>query len=105
MLVWFVQRTYKALIEPPSDGRWVTFFIDIRFHNKDAHPIDPAELFKNVKRDRSKMTVAQKLALDNWGGFPHDFVRDFAFTTEVSVMPNTFPYPDCNGADCGSRLV
>jgi hypothetical protein len=27
------------------------------------------------------------------------------FTSEVSVWPNTFPYPDCSGMGCGVTLV
>ena len=32
-----------------------------------------------------------------------DGVMDF--TTTVSVLPNSFPYPDCQGEDCYGTLV
>jgi hypothetical protein len=29
----------------------------------------------------------------------------FEFTSEVSVIPQTFPFPDCSGANCSGSLV
>jgi hypothetical protein len=99
------RRTFSAKLDAPSDGRWVAFFIDIKFVNKNAFPLDLNELFKRVVRKPEDMTPGAKIALDNFGGFPHDFSRSFEFTTEVSVWPNTFPYDDCSGVSCGNRLV
>jgi len=91
------KRTYTAKFDAPTDGRWVAFLIDFKFVNKHAFPITTAELYQLAGR---KENPAQA-----WGGFPHDFGRFFEFTTQVSVWPNVFPYPDCTGADCGERIV
>jgi hypothetical protein len=29
----------------------------------------------------------------------------WVFTTQVSIIPNTFPFPDCSGAGCLGGLV
>lgn len=41
----------------------------------------------------------------DFGGFPSDAAGFMEFTSEVSVWPNTFPYEDCYGEDCGTRMV
>merc|ERR1712130_971248 len=37
--------------------------------------------------------------------WPIDWSGDSEFTTGVSIMPQTFPYPDCHGANCSAPLV
>lgn len=87
------KRVYKAQVDAPEDGRWVAFMIDI-VYAKDAKD--------------ALLPVSDKM--------PHFIPRDVAgrlqFTTEVSVWPNTFPYPGCgitNGVDtgitCSSHMV
>jgi hypothetical protein len=103
------KRTYRATIDPPGDGRWVAFFIDVKFVNKHSFPVD-MEAWKrsmDIKPDTpaSEIAVQYERYFDNFGGFPKDFGRFFEYTTEVSVLPNTFPYPDCSGVDCGYRTV
>lgn len=78
------RRTYSAVIEPPTDGRWVSYFIDIKYK-------------KNLKVPDTGVTEK--------GFFPHDLAGRMEFTTEVSVFPNTFPYPDCQGSGCDGRLL
>lgn len=34
-----------------------------------------------------------------------EWPRDLKFTTEVSIVPNTFPFPDCHGNSCGDKMV
>jgi hypothetical protein len=91
----------------PTDGTYTAFFIDIKYANKHAQILDLESIAKSIKRDPSKMTPAAKARalFPDFGGFPHDFGGFMEFTTEVSVWPNTFPYPDCSGVECGNRLV
>jgi len=98
------KRTYRAKVDPPGDGRYVAFFIDFKFVNKNAWPIDTESLYKGIKWDTEKHSLGLTRFTD-FGGFPHDFGRFFEFTTEVSVLPNTFPYADCYGSQCGSNVV
>lgn len=91
------KRTYSAKLDAPGDGRWVAYLIDFKFVNKHAFPITAAELYKAAGLKENPEQA--------FGGFPHDFGRFFEFTTQVSVWPNTFPYADCQGADCGETLV
>lgn len=107
------KRVFKAKVDAPGDGRWVAFFIDIKYFNKNALPFDIAEAYQQLpkteqSREKPYLRLTEKLGFEphsNFGGFPHDFGRFFEFTTEVSVFPNTFPYPDCSGAECGNRVV
>lgn len=101
------KRTYTAHVDTPTDGTWTAFFIDIKYVNKHAQVMDLESMAKSIKRDPAKMTLREKVShlLPDFDGLPHDFGGFFEFTTEVSVWPNTFPYPDCSGVDCGDRLV
>jgi PhoPQ-activated pathogenicity-related protein len=84
------QKTFRAKMDAPDDGRWVAFFIDIVLakDKKDAH---------------------RKWDMKMPDFIPHDLAQRVQFTTEVSVFPNTFPYPDCgidaNGKDTGNPCV
>jgi hypothetical protein len=57
------------------DGRWKAFFIDVEFKTETAL------------------------------GWPVDRYGTLEFTTGVNIVPNTFPYPDCQGAECQGALV
>lgn len=77
------KRTYSTVLEPPTDGRWIAYMIDITY-------------------DRPKISEEEEKML---GLFPKDLLGRLEFTTQVSVFPQTFPYPDCNGDDCAAPLV
>jgi len=98
------KRTYSAQFDGPEDGRWVAFMIEFKFHNPHAVPIDIKELY-NLMDPKPKSKFMNSDPDQAFGGIPHDFGRYYDFTTQVSVWPNTFPYEDCNGVDCGSTLV
>jgi len=55
--------------------------------------------------------LSQPLPASGWRGFlgeiyfPAPNGKSFIFTTQVSIIPNTFPYPDCSGAGCYGVLV
>jgi len=100
------KRTYSAKLDAPEDGSWVAYLIDFKFVNEAVGPgMNPDDLNAIWKADPH--TPAGKIALEysryfeNFGGFPHDFGHFHEFTTEVSIFPDTFPYPDCQGAACG----
>jgi PhoPQ-activated pathogenicity-related protein len=88
------KRTYKAKIDAPDDGRWVAYFIDIVY-----------------AKDRKDSLL--KFDWDKIPGFiPRDLAHRMQFTTEVSVFPQTFPYPGCGinegvdtGIPCKTTLV
>jgi len=75
-------RTYKAHMDTPTDGTYGAFMIDVKFKNE----------FKLGS---------------NWhpGFIPKDKYGVLEFTTEVSIVPDTFPYPDCHYEGCTGVLV
>jgi len=79
------KRTYRATIDAPEDGRWVAYMIDIVYAKGPKDALIP---------DAGLLP----------GFIPRDLMGRLQFTTEVSVFPNTFPYPGCgitNGVDTG----
>jgi hypothetical protein len=48
--------------------------------------------------------LRQRAATGGFPPIPIDFPGKLAFTTEVSVWPQTFPYPECTGKVCGDSL-
>jgi len=101
------RRTLTAHVDPPGDGKWVAYFIDIKYVNKNAFPFDIMELYDGVESNIENKNFGGPHRKDhpNFGGFDTDFGRFFEFTTQVSVFPNTFPYPDCSGVECGNRIL
>jgi hypothetical protein len=101
------KRTFSAKLDAPEDGRWVAFLIDIKFKNENFPPNGFNADDLNAVWKSEPDTVAGKIAVEysryfeNFGGFAKDFAHFYEFTTEVSVWPNTFPYPDCEGVACG----
>ena len=73
-------RTYTAHMDAPDDGRWVAYFIDIKYEKPSW-------------------------GLQKCNILPCDMPGQLEFTTEVSVWPNTFPYPDCYLDSCAGDLV
>jgi len=92
-------RTYRAKMDAPADGRYVAFLIETRFQK------NPRE----EKEESVIVTPPLPVPVPNRPGFippiPKDLSGSFMSTTEVSVWPDTFPYPDCTGVSCGNTLV
>eukprot|EP00388_Colpodella_angusta_P032920 GDKK01028144.1.p2 GENE.GDKK01028144.1~~GDKK01028144.1.p2 ORF type:complete len:282 (+),score=72.37 GDKK01028144.1:25-846(+) len=102
------KRTYTAHVDTPTDGTYTAFFIDIKYNNKRGVQLDTYNLQKEIIVDEKKpqsLAAKARPLFPDFGGFPHDFGGFFEFTTQVSVWPNTFPYPDCSGVSCGIRTV
>lgn len=107
------KRTYTAQMDAPEDGRWVAYMVDIKYHNKHWNPwnegdnVDLANKLNASPRVLSKAAAARASVgyERKSSGIPTDLGRFFEFTSEVSVWPNTFPYPDCSGVACGERLL
>ena len=59
------------------DGRWLAFFADLQFNTTsyDSH------------------------------GWPTGKDGILEFTTSVSIVPDTFPFPECSGYECLGGLV
>lgn len=83
------KRSYTAHKDEPGDGRWVAYFIDIKYkEHKDQ--------------------FALKKVPEGWEActrLPCDKPGRLEFTTQVSVWPNTFPYEDCAGETCAGELL
>ena len=79
--------TWVAHRDPPLFKRWTAFFVDVQFDGpKPDSPAQP-ELKDDVK------------------GWPIGRDGIFDFTTAVSIVPNTFPYPECYAEECYGHLV
>mmetsp|Transcript_4077 Transcript_4077/g.5638 ORF Transcript_4077/g.5638 Transcript_4077/m.5638 type:complete len:572 (+) Transcript_4077:13-1728(+) len=107
------KRTISATLPAPADGRWVAFFIEVKFFTKLPAPFTSQQLAEEFaistpSRNNSILpTKLREIINAEFGGsvFAHDFGKFFDFTTEVSVWPNTFPYEECFGETCGVRLL
>ena len=127
------KRTYTAHIDAPEDGRWVAYFVDIKFLNRHgleqlqqgdmaqmAAVLDKqteinyqtlaksGEIRKQKHADGNGQVLGWELLsqFDQFAGFPKDAGQFLEFTSEVSVFPNTWAYPeDCFAESCGVTLV
>lgn len=85
------KRTYRANMAPPEDGRYVGFMIDVKYAEADWMTNTFTPFFDRKHRGNKKIPVDKPGRLE--------------FTTQVSVMPNSFPFADCTGSSCGSTMV
>ncbi len=76
--------TFTALRPAPVDGRWTAFFIDVQF----KRPLG--------------FTEAKPIHVEGW---PFDPPGTYEFTSGVSILPKTYPYPDCEGVGCYGTLL
>jgi len=73
-------QTYTAHMEP-TDGKWTAFFVDLQYEKQEE-----------ASEGRGSL------------GWPYNN-QHFEFTTTVSIIPNTYPYPECYGDSCFGKLV
>lgn len=65
----------------------------------------------SVVNGTSTYVLTQPLPAVGWRGFLGELWfagpngKYWVFTTQVSIIPNTFPFPDCSGAGCLGGLV
>ena len=78
--------TWIAKRNPPF-ARWTAFFVDFQFEGPKFNRSSKAETRKNPR------------------AWPVGEDGVYVFTTEASIVPRNFPYPDCYGDDCFGNLV
>ena len=66
-----------------EEGKWEAFLVDVTYEKLDEVKEGDGRAFP----------------------WPKDMPGRLEFTTEVSVIPNTFPYEDCEGEGCAGELV
>ena len=73
--------------DAPLFDRWTAFFVNLKF-------------------DGPKPDMPMKSTYgDDWKSWPIGRDGIFAFTTTVSIVPNTFPYSECHAEECYGKLV
>lgn len=82
------KRSYTAHKEEPGDGRWVAYFIDIKY-----------------KEYGQTTTLHDAPAWEACTHLPCDKPGRLEFTSQVSIWPNTFPYEACTGEGCAGYLL
>ncbi len=91
------KRTYVSHIEAPEDGRWVASMIEISYKTGRSNDEDSSSPIPPIPDHPTRPGFLPPS--------PHDLTMKPMFTTEVSVFPQSFPYPDCTGEACGNTLV
>ena len=88
------KRTYSAKVDPPGDGRYVAFMIEVTYQRP-----------KKLEGLTIDLPPVKNVARGKLPPIPRDLSGRLMFTSEVSILPNTFPYADCFGETCGNNLV
>eukprot|EP00505_MAST-04D_sp_SCG-Rhode-Island_P004153 Stramenopile-MAST_4_protein_4153 len=87
--------TYVAHMPPPSDGRWTAFFINAEFEGPKRSLNS-----ENIVLPGDRVSLKRRRL-----GWPIGVDGQFDFTTAVSIVPNSYPFPDCHGKNCRGHLV
>ena len=85
------KRVYRAHMDVPTDGRYVAFMIDVKYKEVEGISYNFGDLIEKTKLGNHKLPVDKPGRLE--------------FTSEVSILPNTFPYEDCTGTGCSGHVV
>mmetsp|Transcript_25094 Transcript_25094/g.47164 ORF Transcript_25094/g.47164 Transcript_25094/m.47164 type:complete len:523 (+) Transcript_25094:89-1657(+) len=75
---------FVAHHDVPDDGKWAAFMIQVTYEKPE---------------DYDEMVKARP------GFIPISKQGELVFTTEVSIVPDVFPYDDCSGDSCAGTLV
>jgi PhoPQ-activated pathogenicity-related protein len=73
---------FVAHHDVPEDGKWAAFMIQVTYEK-------PADF--NIEARPGFIPIAKQ--------------GELVFTTEVSIVPDVFPYDDCSGESCAGVLV
>ena len=81
---------YVASQDEPAVG-WTAFFVDVNYNSKRPSLVE------------TKLWQGERFLEEvSW---PIDWDHKYEFTTLVSIVPNSFPYPTCKSPNCPSNLV
>jgi PhoPQ-activated pathogenicity-related protein len=81
--------------------------------NNPKYPVPhPVIWFESSVTQQGDLYIAErKNPKSGWTAFFIEAVyagplgTQMMFSTEVNIIPNIFPYPDCHGVGCGGELV
>jgi hypothetical protein len=102
---------YVAHLEKPANGQWGAFFVDVVFRNefdKDEEEEDDqlAELENEATLKDMQLKFDRKHPLHLFPGWlPKTKAGHLRFTSEVSIVPDIFPYDDCYMETCKGTLL
>ncbi len=86
--------SYTGHIDPPADGNWGAFVVNIQMTTDDLKRDDPMHTFFTKGNTESGQFR-----------FPTTPPGVFEFTSRGSIVPNTYPFDDCTQEGCEGELV
>ncbi len=92
--------SYTGHLEPPPDGKWSAFVVNIQMTTEHTNTEDPMHTF--FTRGESLIGNSRD---DLDPRYPYTPPGVFEFTSRGSVVPNTYPYEDCHQEGCDGDLV
>jgi PhoPQ-activated pathogenicity-related protein len=85
-------RTFSSQLSAPGDGRWIAYMVEVTYRKN----------LLDKDFELSRFTDIGGRILDRIPPLPHDLIGRLVFTSQMSIWPNTFPYPDCQGVSSGA---
>ena len=82
--------TYTAHMDAPTDGKWGAFLVEVQMSNSPGDD-DPMHTYFTRRGGNPRWPYSPAGVID--------------FTTEVSIVPDTFPYEDCYLESCHGELL
>ncbi len=91
--------SYTAHMDPPEDGKFGAFIINVQLLTEHSKFNEPGHTF--FTRPRPREGVEE----DRTGRWPITPPGILEFSSRSSVVPNTFPHDDCSAESCEAPLV
>ncbi len=93
--------SYTGHVEPPSDGSWRAFVVNIQMTTEHTDRDDPMHTF---------FTRGESIGGTTMQGYPELRYPTappgiLEYSSRGSVVPNTYPYEDCSQETCEGELV
>ncbi len=91
---------FTGHLEPPSDGKWSAFVVNIQMTTEHTDAEDPMHTF--FTRGESITGKARGNPDPRYPNTPPGILE---FTSRGSVVPDTFPYEDCSEETCDGDIL
>ena len=96
---------WVAEMQPRSDGRWTAFFVHMEYKG-----LPPTEYLQQQQQqqhptERHLQQQHRSRPVQSPRDWPVSVDGHYQMTTTVSIIPQTYPFPDCHGKQCLGSLI
>ena len=93
-----VNGTWVAEMQPRTDGKWTAFMVHLEYEG-------PKKAEFTGAKETARVIGGGGVDVQAPADWPISSDGRYQMTTTVSIIPQTYPFPDCHGESCRGKLV